>query len=154
MARSLNKVILIGNLTRDPLIRYTAKGSAVASFAVATNRSWVPTDGGEKVDEVEYHNITIFGKLAEIAEKYLKKGDKAYFEGRLKTNKWQGEDGKDRYTTEVVVEDMLMLGGSGGGASYDDDDTGPAPTAKRKSSKQESESQVTEVEDISDDIPF
>lgn len=154
MSRSLNKVMLIGNLTKDPIIRYTAKGSAVASFSIATNRSWVPTDGGEKVDEVEFHNLTIWGKLAEIAEKYLKKGDKAYFEGRLKTNKWQGEDGKDRYTTEIVVDNMLMLGGSGGGASYDDDDAAPAPSKSRKSSNKKSESQVTEVEDISDDIPF
>jgi single-strand DNA-binding protein len=159
MAKSLNKVMLIGNLTKDPVVRYTGKGTAVASFSIATNRSWVDQSSNEKVDEVEYHNLVIWNKLAEIAEQYLKKGDKAYFEGRLQTRKWQGEDGNDRYTTEVVVESMLMLGSRGAGASYSEDNEAPVKNSSQKSSSKQkntkkSDESVTEVEDISDDIPF
>jgi len=154
MSRSLNKVMLIGNLTKDPVVRYTGKGTAVASFSIATNRSWVDPSSNEKVDEVEFHNLVVWNKLAEIAEQYLKKGDKAYFEGRLQTRKWQGEDGNDRYSTEVVVENMLMLGGKAGGSSYSDDDEAPARKPSKKSSSKKSDNSVTEVEDISDDIPF
>jgi single-strand DNA-binding protein len=154
MSRSLNKVMLIGNLTKDPVVRYTGKGTAVASFSIATNRSWVDQSSNEKVDEVEFHNLVVWNKLAEIAEQYLKKGDKAYFEGRLQTRKWQGEDGNDRYSTEVVVENMLMLGGKAGGSSYSDDDEAPARKPSKKSSSKKSDTSVTEVEDISDDIPF
>jgi len=154
MPRSLNKVLLIGNLTKDPVVRYTAKGTAVASFSIATNRTYTSPDGGEKVEQAEFHNLVAWGNLAEICEKYLKKGDKAYFEGRLQTRKWQGEDGNDRYTTEIVVENMIMLGGRGGGGSYgDNDDDAVAPAKAAKSSKKAT-STVSEVEDISDDIPF
>ncbi len=154
MSRSLNKVLIIGNLTKDPVVRYTAKGSAVASFSVATNRTWTSPEGGERKDEVEFHNMVAWGKLAEICEKFLKKGDKAYFEGRLQTRKWQGDDGKDRYSTEIVAENMLMLGGKGGSSDYEESD-GPAPKrASKKKDTEEMDSQVSEVEDISDDIPF
>lgn len=144
--------MIIGNLTRDPVVKYTGKGTAVASFGVATNRSWIDPESNEKVDEVEYHNVVVWRKLAEVCEQYLKKGDKAYFEGRLQTRKWQGEDGNDRYTTEIVVENMLMLGGRGAGSSFEDDNT-PVSKPSKKSTKK-SDAVVTEVEDISDDIPF
>jgi len=154
MSRSLNKVLIIGNLTKDPVVRFTAKGSPVASFSVATNRSWTSPEGGEKKDEVEFHNMVVWGKLAEICDKYLKKGDKAYFEGRLQTRKWQGEDGNDRYSTEIVVENMLMLGAKSGSAEYDDSESQAPKRSSKKKDTQEMNSQVSEVEDISDDIPF
>lgn len=149
--------MLIGNLTKDPVVRYTGKGTAVASFSIATNRSWVDQGSNEKVDEVEYHNLVVWNKLAEVVEQYMKKGDKGYFEGRLQTRKWQGEDGNDRYSTEVVVENLVMLGGRGAGSSYSEDDEAsdsrPSKPSKKSSSKK-SDTSVTEIEDISDDIPF
>lgn len=154
MSRSLNKVMLIGNLTKDPVVRYTGKGTAVASFSIATNRTWVDPSSNEKVDDVEFHNLVVWNKLAEVVEQYMKKGDKGYFEGRLQTRKWQGEDGNDRYSTEVVVENLVMLGGRGAGSSYSDDDEAPARKPSKKSSSKKSDTSVTEVEDISDDIPF
>lgn len=116
---SLNKVLLIGNLTRDPEVRSTPSGQQVASFAVATNRSWT-TPSGEKQEKVEYTNVVAWGKLAEIAGKYLGKGRKVYVEGRLQTRDWDGQDGVKRYRTEVVAENFIMLdrgpGGTGDGA--------------------------------------
>lgn len=108
MARSLNKVILIGNLTRDPELRYTPQGTAVATFSLATNRQW-KTESGEARDEAEYHRLVAWDKLGEICAQFLKKGSKAYFEGRLQTRKWTGQDGVEKQTTEIVVSDMLML---------------------------------------------
>ncbi|MGA3292179.1 MAG: single-stranded DNA-binding protein [Candidatus Microgenomates bacterium] len=108
MARSLNKVMLIGNLTRDPEMRYTPQGTAVCTFGVATNRSWT-TESGEKKEDAEFHNIVAWNKLAEICAQLLKKGKKVYVEGRLSTRSWQGQDGTQKQRTEVVISDMVIL---------------------------------------------
>jgi len=108
MARSLNKVQLIGNLTRDPELRYTPNGTAVCSFGLATNRSW-KTDTGEKHDEAEFHNIVAWNKLAELCSQFLVKGRKVYLEGRLATRTWTGQDGASRNRTEIVISDMILL---------------------------------------------
>ena len=109
--RSLNKVMLIGNLTRDPNLRYTPNGTAVCSFGLATNRSWTPADGGEKQERVEFHNAVSWAKLAEICGQLLHKGDKVYVEGRLQTRNWDDKEGKKHYMTEIIVKDLVMLGG-------------------------------------------
>ena len=108
MARSLNKVMLIGNLTRDPEMRYTPQGTAVCTFGVATNRNWT-TESGEKKEDVEFHNVVAWNKLAEICTQLLKKGRKVYVEGRLSTRSWQGTDGTQKQRTEVVISDMVIL---------------------------------------------
>jgi len=108
MARSLNKAILIGNLTRDPELKYTPQGTAVCTFGIATNRQWT-TDAGEKKDEADFHNIVAWAKLAEICSQFLTKGRKVYVEGRLQTRSWQGQDGTQRTTTEIVISDMIIL---------------------------------------------
>src|SRR3989338_11499742 len=108
-ARSLNQVQLIGNLTRDPELRYTPSGTAVCTFSVAPNRQWV-TESGERKEDVEFHRIVAWQKLAEICGKFLSKGRKAYVQGRLQTRSWKGQDGNDRQTTEIVIDDMIMLG--------------------------------------------
>ncbi len=107
-SRSLNKVQLIGNLTRDPELRYTPTGAAVCTIGLATNRSWT-TDAGEKKEETEFHRVVAWNKLAELCSQLLVKGRKIYVEGRLRTNQWQGQDGSQRTTTEVVIEDMIIL---------------------------------------------
>lgn len=121
-SRSLNKVILIGNLTRDPELRYTPSGTAVCTFGLATNRSWV-TDSGEKKEEAEFHRIVAWHKLAEICGKFLSKGRKVYLEGRLQTRSWTGQDNQQRQTTEIVIDDMIILDsrrmGDEGAAPYD-----------------------------------
>lgn len=116
MARSLNKVQLIGNLTRDPELRYTPNGNAVCSFSIATNRNWT-TDSGEKREEVDFHRIVAWNKLAEICSQYLTKGQKTYVEGRLSTRNWTGQDGTQKTTTEVVIDDMILLGAKGQGSA-------------------------------------
>jgi single-strand DNA-binding protein len=116
MARSLNRVELIGNLTRDPELRYTPSGTAVCSFGLATNRSWT-TDTGEKHDETEFHNIVSWNKLAELCSQFLVKGRKVYVEGRLATRKWTGQDGQQRTTVEIVISDMILLDSKGAGAA-------------------------------------
>jgi single-strand DNA-binding protein len=108
MARSLNRAQLIGNLTRDPELRYTPNGTAVCSFGLATNRSW-KTDAGEKHDEAEFHNIVAWNKLAELCSQFLVKGRKVYVEGRLATRTWTGQDGAQRNRTEIVISDMILL---------------------------------------------
>ena len=122
MAGGINKVILVGNLGRDPEIRYTADGKPIANFPIATSESWTDKNTGERREKTEWHRVVVFGKLAEICGEYLSKGRQVYIEGKLQTNKWQGQDGQDRYTTEVVVQGfggtMQMLGtrgDSGGG---------------------------------------
>ena len=112
MARSLNRVQLIGNLTRDPELRYTPQGTAVCSFSIATNRSWT-TDSGEKKDEADFHRIVAWNKLAELCSQFLTKGRKVYLEGRLSTRNWQAQDGGQRSTTEVIISDMILLDSSG-----------------------------------------
>ncbi len=115
MARGVNKVIIVGNLGQDPETRYMPSGAAVANFTVATNESWKDKQTGEQRDRTEWHRVAMFNRLAEIAAEYLRKGSQVYIEGKLRTRKWQGQDGNDRYTTEIIADEMQMLGGRGGG---------------------------------------
>ena len=115
MARGLNKVMLIGNVGRDPEQRFLTNGSAVTNLAVATSEQWKDKETGQKQERTEWHNITIFGKLADIASQYVRKGSKVYVEGSLRTRKWQDKEGNDRYTTEIIASDMQMLDRAEGG---------------------------------------
>ena len=117
MARGVNKVILIGNLGKDPEVRYSPNGGAIANITVATSESWKDKNTGEQVDKTEWHRVVFFRRLAEIAGEYLKKGSKVFIEGKLQTRKWQDKDGQDRYTTEVVANEMQMLDSKGGGSA-------------------------------------
>lgn len=110
MARGINKAVIVGTLGRDPEIRYSSQGNAVVNLSVATNEAWKDRETGEAQERTEWHRIVIFGKLGEIASQYLKKGSQAYFEGRIKTSKWQDQSGNQRYTTEIVASEMQMLG--------------------------------------------
>ena len=114
MARGVNKVILVGNLGKDPDMKYTASGGAIANITVATSESWNDKQTGEKVEKTEWHRVVAFQRLAEIMGEYLKKGSQVYIEGKIQTRKWQDQNGQDRYTTEVVANDMQMLGSRGG----------------------------------------
>ena len=113
MARGVNKVILVGNLGRDPEMRYIESGTAIANITVATSESWNDKQTGEKVEKTEWHRVVFFGKLAEIVGEYLRKGSQVYIEGSLQTRKWQDDGGNDRYTTEIKARDMQMLGSRG-----------------------------------------
>ena len=124
MARGINKVILIGNLGNDPEVKYMPSGDAVANISVATSESWKDKATGEKVEKTEWHRVVLFKRLGEIAGEYLKKGSKVYIEGRLQTRKWQGQDGQDRYTTEIIANDLQMLDGKGGGESFSNSNEG------------------------------
>jgi single-strand DNA-binding protein len=120
MARGVNKVILVGNLGQKPEMRYTQTNTAVATLSIATSESWKDKESGEQREKTEWHRVVFFGKLAEIAEQYLDKGSQLYIEGKLQTRKWQDKDGNDKYTTEILGNEMNMLGGrqgSGGGAA-------------------------------------
>ena len=114
MARGVNKVILVGNLGADPETRYGASGNAITNIRIATSESWTDRQTNERRENTEWHRVVMFGRLAEIAEQYLRKGRQVYIEGRIQTRKWQGQDGQDRYTTEIVANEMQMLGGRGG----------------------------------------
>ena len=144
MAYALNKVMLIGNLGKDPELRYTATGVAVANFSIATNDSWTDKDGN-KVEHTEWHRIIVWRRLAEICGEYLTKGKKVYIEGRLRSRSWEDKDGIKRYTTEIEARDMIMLGGAHGeGSSFGppppgDEDAPPPPYDK---------------EETDDDLPF
>jgi single-strand DNA-binding protein len=116
MARGVNKVILVGNLGRDPEMKYTASGAAIANITVATSESWNDKQTNERVEKTEWHRVVAFQRLAEIMGEYLKKGSQVYIEGKLQTRKWQDQNGQDRYSTEVVANDMQMLGSRGGEA--------------------------------------
>ena len=148
MARGVNKVILVGNLGRDPEVRYMPSGSAVANVTLATTESWKDKQTGEKQERTEWHNVVFFNRLAEIAGEYLKKGSQVYVEGSLRTRKWQDKNGNDRYTTEIVASEMQMLGGRGGSAGFG---TGEAVTTMAESSAVATGSAVA---DFDDDIPF
>ena len=113
MARGINKVIIVGTAGKDPETRYMPSGGAVTTISIATNESWKDKQTGEKQERTEWHNITFFGRLAEIAGEYLKKGSQVYIEGSLRTEKWQDKQGQDRYTTKVIAGQMQMLGGKG-----------------------------------------
>ncbi len=167
---SINKVILIGNLGRDPEVRYTPNGSAVCNISVATTRNWKDKNSGDKVEETEWHRVVFYDRLAEIAGEYLKKGRPVYVEGRLKTRKWQDKDGVEKYTTEVIAEQMQLLGGregmgggeGGGDSSYGRGDEGggggerAARPAQRPAPRQAPAAQksATGFDDMDDDIPF
>ncbi len=134
---SVNKVTLIGNLGRDPEVRYQPSGSAVCNVSIATTRNWKDKTSGERAEETEWHRVVFFDRLAEIAGEYLRKGRSVYVEGRLKTRKWQDKDGKDNYTTEIVAEQMQLLGGrDGGGQSGDDMGGGSTDFAPRSAPQQ------------------
>lgn len=158
MARSLNKVMLIGNLTRDPEMRYTPQGAAVCTFGVATNRQWT-TDSGEKKEDVEFHNVVAWNKLAEICAQLLKKGRKVYVEGRLATRTWQGTDGTQKNRTEVVITDMVILDkkmDDGGGVEVPDVGVEPQVAPEEAEEKKSPKKKVEEpAEDAGEeDIPF
>lgn len=155
-ARSLNKVMLIGNLTRDPNLRYTPNNTPVCSFGLATNRDWV-TEGGDKQDRVEFHNVVAWSKLAEICGQLLHKGDKVYVDGRLQTRDWKGEDGQTRRTTEIVIENMILLrssqGGNGGGRGEMNDEYFPGETMNAAAGVEAPMADDMPV-GADDDIPF
>ncbi|HWZ62004.1 MAG TPA: single-stranded DNA-binding protein [Steroidobacteraceae bacterium] len=117
MARGVNKVILIGNLGADPETRAMPSGTTVANLRIATSESWRDKQTGEQQERTEWHRVALFGRLAEVAGEYLRKGSQVYIEGSLRTRKWQDKEGKDRYSTEIVGNDLQMLGGRGGGAA-------------------------------------
>jgi single-strand DNA-binding protein len=165
---SINKVILIGNLGRDPEVRYTPSGAAVCNVTLATSRSWKDKTSGDKVEETEWHRVVFYDRLAEIAGEYLKKGRSIYVEGRLKTRKWQDKEGVEKYTTEIVAEEMKMLGGreglgggeeGGGSRGYaregGGDATRPAQRpAPSKPAAAPAAKASTGFDDMDDDIPF
>jgi single-strand DNA-binding protein len=170
---SINKVILIGNLGRDPEVRYTPNGNAICNISVATTRNWKDKTSGDKVEETEWHRVVFYDRLAEIAGEYLKKGRPVYVEGRLKTRKWQDKEGKDVYTTEVIADQMQLLGGregmgggdAGGDSGYDQGGGGrgesraapaarSAPPASRPAQTKPALKSSTGFDDMDDDIPF
>lgn len=176
MARGVNKVILIGNLGSDPDVRYMPNGGAVANFSLATSESWKDKQTGEMKEQTEWHRVSLFGRLAEIAGEYLRKGSKVYIEGSLRTRKWQDQSGQDRYTTEIRCAEMQMLDGRGGstdmGSSQGEYDQssqyqqpqqprpqnkGAAPASRSSAppiQQNPPKSQQPVVDDFDDDIPF
>jgi single-strand DNA-binding protein len=161
MARSLNRVQLIGNLTRDPELRYTPQGNAVCSFSIATNRNWT-TDTGEKKEEVEFHRIIAWNKLAELCSQFLTKGRKVFVEGRLTTRQWNAQDGTQKQTTEIIISDMILLDNKRGGDEENSEDSVIESEESEKKSKdkkeevqdQEAEEPLADSEVAPDDIPF
>ena len=146
MARGINKVILVGNLGADPETRYMPSGGAVTNIRIATSESWKDKQSGDQQERTEWHSVAFFGRLAEVAGEYLRKGSQVYVEGKLRTRKWQDKSGNDRYTTEVIANEMQMLGSRGGAGMS-------APAGP--SSSQASPMPAAEVaEDFDDDIPF
>lgn len=169
---SVNKVILVGNLGKDPEVRYLPDGGAVVNLSLATTSNWRDKTSGEKREETEWHRVVMYGRLAEIAGEYCRKGRSIYVEGRLKTRKWQDQSGVDKYTTEIVADQMQLLGGregGGGGSSSSmgggDFDSAPAMGSSRQSSggggggmrsapARQAPQQPMGVSDMDDDIPF
>ena len=166
---SVNKVIIVGNLGKDPEVRYNPSGVAWCTVSVATTRSWKDKTSGEKVEETEWHRVVFNDRLAEIAGEYLKKGRAVYVEGRLKTRKWTDKDGAEKYTTEVIANDMQMLGGRegmGGGAGGEDDGGGqsersappqrsaPASRPVAQAAAKPAPKSATGFDNMDDDIPF
>ncbi len=169
----LNKVMIIGHLGRDPEVRYSQNGLAIANFSIATSDSWKDKNSGEKVERTEWHRIVIYDKLAEIAKQYLRKGSQVYVEGRLQTRKWTDQNNVEKYTTEIVCQSMTMLGArQGGSVPYDDDippefpDEAPSapvrtPPSASRSARPPSSRPASrpappppESEDFDDDVPF
>jgi len=145
MARGVNKVIVVGNLGADPDTKYMPSGSAVTNLSVATNESWKDKQTGEQKERTEWHRVAMFGRLAEIAAEYLRKGSQVFVEGRIRTRKWQDQQGGDRYTTEIIANEMQMLGGRGAGVAS------AAPSRQARPSDVEPGGAS---EDFDDDIPF
>jgi len=159
MARGVNKAILVGNLGRDPEVRYSPSGAAVANVSIATTDTWKDKNTGEQQERTEWHRVVFFGRLAEIVGEYLKKGSQVYIEGRMQTRKWQDKEGNDRFTTEVVANDMQMLGGRGGGsggghAEDYNQDKGYASSSGSGGGGGGSSSSSGPSDDFDDDIPF
>ena len=163
-ARSLNKVMLIGNLTRDPELRYTPQGTAVCTFGLSTNREWVDASG-QKQESSEFHNLVAWTKLAEICSQLLFKGRKVYVSGRLQTRNWQGQDGAERSKTEVIIDEMIAFGEGKGGGQQMDESYAPETTADEASqvfSAEEAPAEASKkvsktkskAEEVADDIPF
>ena len=153
-ARGVNKVIIVGNLGNDPDTRYMPSGGAVTNLSVATNESWKDKQTGEQKDRTEWHKVAMFGRLAEIAAEYLRKGSQVYIEGKLRTRKWQDNSGNDRWTTEIIADEMQMLGGrSGAGAPAMNDMGGPPPGPPQGGANQGGGS-GSSGGDFDDDIPF
>jgi single-strand DNA-binding protein len=162
---SVNKVIIVGNLGRDPEVRYNPNGVAWCTVSIATTRNWKDKTSGEKQEETEWHRVVFNDRLAEIAGEYLRKGRSVYVEGRLKTRKWTDKDGVEKFTTEIIANDMQMLGsregmggggeegGGGGGGGYGRSEERSAPAAKPAASKPATKS-ATGFDDMDDDIPF
>lgn len=166
MARGINKVILIGNLGGDPEVRYMPSGNAVTNVTVATSESWKDKQTGQQQERTEWHRVVFFNRLAEIAGEYLRKGSKVYVEGSLRTRKWQGQDGQDRYTTEIVASEMQMLdsrGGDGGGYAQPDaggyaNNPGQSRQQSRANAPQQQpqapQQPAPDMDSFDDDIPF
>ncbi len=161
MARGINKVILVGNLGAAPESRSTNNGSTVCNIRIATSESWRDKQTGENQERTEWHNVVFFGRLAEIASQYLRKGSQVYVEGSLRTRKWQGQDGQDRYTTEIVANEMQMLGGrgeggggQGGGSWNNDEDAGGSRSAAPSRSHAPAAAQPPASNYEDDDLPF
>ncbi|MGN6452930.1 MAG: single-stranded DNA-binding protein [Steroidobacteraceae bacterium] len=154
MARGINKVILIGNLGADPETRAMPSGTTVANLRVATSESWRDKQSGEQQERTEWHRVALFGRLAEIAGEYLRKGSQVYIEGSLRTRKWQDKQGNDRYSTEIVGNDLQMLGGRGGAGAGTAPAAAGAAGAGAPSYAEESAGGGSRSEEFDDDIPF
>jgi len=161
MARGINKVILVGNVGGDPETRYMPSGSAVTNITIATNESWKDKQTGEQKERTEWHRVAMFNRLAEIAAEYLRKGSQVYIEGKLRTRKWQDKSGNDRYTTEIIADEMQMLGGrsGGGGGNFGGGSQGGGQSGSQgggQSSDQGGGNAPPQPgpDDFDDDIPF
>ena len=153
MARGINKVILVGNLGADPETRYMPSGGAVTNLRIATSDSWRDKNTGEQQERTEWHRVVLFNRLAEVAAEYLRKGSQVYLEGRLQTRKWQGQDGQDRYTTEIVANEMQMLCRGGRGGVYQSSDQSGGANAPPEETTS-SAAMDGPSDDFDDDIPF
>ena len=154
MARGVNKVILVGNCGQDPETRFMPSGGAVTNLSIATSESWKDKTSGEPQERTEWHRVVFFNRLAEIAGEYVKKGSKLYVEGSLRTRKWQGQDGQDRYTTEIVGSEMQMLDSRNSQGGYDASQQGVAQMSNQSSSPQPTPQAPQGMESFDDDIPF
>ncbi len=157
MARGINKVILVGNVGGDPETRYMPSGSAVTNITIATNESWKDKQTGEQKERTEWHRVAMFNRLAEIAAEYLRKGSQVYIEGKLRTRKWQDKSGNDRYTTEIIADEMQMLGGrgGGGGGNFGGGSQGDSQGGSQGGSQDSGNAPPQPgPDDFDDDIPF
>ncbi len=157
MARGVNKVILVGNLGKDPELRYTGSGTAVCNFSLATNESYKDANG-ETVERTEWHNLVVWSRLAEICNEYLRKGSQAYFEGSLQTRSYDDKDGNKKYITEIKVKEMMMLSGRDSGSGFSDNDSYESPAKSRSSTPAPAKAAAAASDDYTfepdDDLPF